>query len=616
MQLQASLDDSLLEPRQARPPSRRPRSDDHRPPGARPGCSAPPTSASSSSRPARRRSPRRRTARSTLGQPELDVAAARRRPEIRTIARRRRALPRRRRARRRAARRWSWPSRSSRRRRVLEQARHGDAALRRWPASSAPGSAGWAVARNGLRPVRRLTAAVEEIARTEDLAPLPVEGDDEIARLATAFNPMLAALAASRDRQRRLVADAGHELRTPLTSLRTNLDLLTQADDDRRAAAGGSRPSCSTTSAPRSRSSPRSSATSSSSPATSRPPPRGRALSTSPRWSSARWRGCAAGRRASTSTSPRAVVGGRRGGGARARGHQPARQRREVEPARRHGHGPAGGRRADRRRPGPGHPSADLPHVFERFYRSDESRTMPGSGLGLAIVHQVVERHGGVVTRSARRRAGWHVAAGHRCGLPGRRRAAGCPGPAEAGRVTARHRGVVDPAATCVEAVSGASPTTAPSARGGSGHPPTAAVRRWPLVHGSSVAAPGARHVGRATGSAPSDTSTDSGPPVRCTSRSRPPWAPDVRPESAVTGRSETVGPGRRASSRRGRSLQLRPAEPYARAVPGYPVDAGPHAARRAGRARTSASTGSSTIRSTSTGADDAEVVLQPDAAS
>ncbi|HRD63306.1 MAG TPA: histidine kinase dimerization/phospho-acceptor domain-containing protein, partial [Nocardioides sp.] len=49
------------------------------------------------------------------------------------------------------------------------------------------------------------------------------------ARLASAFNQMLASLAASRDRQRRLVADAGHELRTPLTSLRTNIDLLTQA---------------------------------------------------------------------------------------------------------------------------------------------------------------------------------------------------------------------------------------------------------------------------------------------------------------------------------------------------------------------------------------------------
>ena len=103
--------------------------------------------------------------------------------------------------------------------------------------------------------MRRLTAPSSEIARTEDLRPLPVEGDDEIARLATAFNQMLAALAASRDRQRQLVADAGHELRTPLTSLRTNLDLLSQADARPAPACRPRRaPSCSTTSAPRSRS--------------------------------------------------------------------------------------------------------------------------------------------------------------------------------------------------------------------------------------------------------------------------------------------------------------------------------------------------------------------------
>ena len=114
------------------------------------------------------------------------------------------------------------------------QARRGDAALRRRRACSPPAAAGWAVARNGLRPVRRLTDARSRRSpapRTCD--PLPVEGDDEIARLATAFNQMLTALAASRDRQRQLVADAGHELRTPLTSLRTNLDLLAQAGGDR-----------------------------------------------------------------------------------------------------------------------------------------------------------------------------------------------------------------------------------------------------------------------------------------------------------------------------------------------------------------------------------------------
>ncbi|HNM98040.1 MAG TPA: HAMP domain-containing sensor histidine kinase, partial [Marmoricola sp.] len=89
--------------------------------------------------------------------------------------------------------------------------------------------AGWAVARNGLRPVRRLTQAAEEVARTGHLQHIPVQGNDEVARLSRAFNAMLTSVAASQSAQRQLVADAGHELRTPLTSLRTNLDLLIQA---------------------------------------------------------------------------------------------------------------------------------------------------------------------------------------------------------------------------------------------------------------------------------------------------------------------------------------------------------------------------------------------------
>lgn len=86
--------------------------------------------------------------------------------------------------------------------------------------------AGMATGRTGLRPVARLTEATERVARTDDLTPIPVMGNDELARLTASFNTMLRALAESRDRQRRLVADAGHELRTPLTSLRTNMELL------------------------------------------------------------------------------------------------------------------------------------------------------------------------------------------------------------------------------------------------------------------------------------------------------------------------------------------------------------------------------------------------------
>ena len=47
---------------------------------------------------------------------------------------------------------------------------------------------------------------------------------------------------------------------------------------------------------------------------------------------------------------------------------------------------------------GPGIEEADLPYVFDRFYRAAEARGLPGSGLGLAIVRQVADSHGGTVT--------------------------------------------------------------------------------------------------------------------------------------------------------------------------------------------------------------------------
>ena len=78
-----------------------------------------------------------------------------------------------------------------------------------------------------MRPVRRLTAAAENVAATGDLSErVQATGSDELGRLATRFNGMLAALEESVGRQRRLVADASHELRTPLTAARTNVDLV------------------------------------------------------------------------------------------------------------------------------------------------------------------------------------------------------------------------------------------------------------------------------------------------------------------------------------------------------------------------------------------------------
>jgi two-component system sensor histidine kinase MprB len=46
---------------------------------------------------------------------------------------------------------------------------------------------------------------------------------------------------------------------------------------------------------------------------------------------------------------------------------------------------------------GPGIAEADLPYVFDRFYRADTARNTPGTGLGLSIVAQTVTQHGGWV---------------------------------------------------------------------------------------------------------------------------------------------------------------------------------------------------------------------------
>jgi two-component system, OmpR family, sensor histidine kinase MprB len=79
-----------------------------------------------------------------------------------------------------------------------------------------------------LRPIAKLTEAAEHITKTGDLTARLgfTETGDEVGRLASSFETMLAALHESLTAQRQLTADASHELRTPLTSLTTNLDLL------------------------------------------------------------------------------------------------------------------------------------------------------------------------------------------------------------------------------------------------------------------------------------------------------------------------------------------------------------------------------------------------------
>ncbi len=88
------------------------------------------------------------------------------------------------------------------------------------------------LARTALRPLEEVTNEIETVAETNDLGYRLTEGDDdELGRLRRVFNRLLATVESSQVLQRQLVLDASHELRTPLTSLRTNAQVLSRAQE-------------------------------------------------------------------------------------------------------------------------------------------------------------------------------------------------------------------------------------------------------------------------------------------------------------------------------------------------------------------------------------------------
>lgn len=261
-------------------------------------------------------------------------------------------------------------------------------------------SAGMWIARTGLRPVDTLTQTVEHIARTEDLnVRIPVAGEDEIARLGASFNAMTAALASSRDRQQQLIADAGHELRTPLTSLRTNIELLERSEttgraippEDRRALLASVKAQMTELAAligdlqelSRPDAGPVLTVVALhevTATALDRARLRGPDLEFTADLSPWYVRGDAADlERAVVNLMDNAVKFSPAGG--------------RIEVRLRDG-------RLTVRDHGPGIPADELPHVFERFWRSPSARSMPGSGLGLSIVARTVQQSGGEVTLS------------------------------------------------------------------------------------------------------------------------------------------------------------------------------------------------------------------------
>jgi two-component system, OmpR family, sensor histidine kinase MprB len=257
------------------------------------------------------------------------------------------------------------------------------------------------VSRAALAPVARLSRAAREVAATRDLSRrMDPSGGNELGELAQSFNTMLNALQSSIDSQRQLVADASHELRTPLASLRTNIevlahsrqmpgaarerllaDVIAQLDEltvlvgdlvdlardaeldeeaaallrlDRMVDAAVERARTRTASVQIS-------------------------LTASP---------CAVHgvesslERAFTNLLDNAIK------------WSPDGSEVEVTVS-------AEGEVAVADR-GPGIDAEDLPHVFDRFFRSAAARELPGSGLGLAIVRRVAEAHGGTVRAEAR----------------------------------------------------------------------------------------------------------------------------------------------------------------------------------------------------------------------
>ncbi|MFE9773846.1 sensor histidine kinase [Streptomyces sp. NPDC005931] len=264
------------------------------------------------------------------------------------------------------------------------------------------GAAGLAVARAGLRPVDRLTEAVEQVARTEDLGiriPVEDESEDEVARLSRSFNSMTSALASSRDLQQQLIADAGHELRTPLTSLRTNIELLTRSEEtgrplpaEDRAALLASVTAQMTELA----------ALIGDLQELSRPDPgqhTGRAQIVA-------WHEVveAALRRARLRGPELTITADVRPWYVRA---EPSALERAVvnvldNAVKFSPHGSTVDVRLDDgvltvRDHGPGILADELPYVFDRFWRSPSARALPGSGLGLSIVARTVQQAGGEV---------------------------------------------------------------------------------------------------------------------------------------------------------------------------------------------------------------------------
>lgn len=276
----------------------------------------------------------------------------------------------------------------------------------------ASGAGGYALSGFLLRPVRDITQVASEIGAGNLSRRINHHGpDDELKGLADAFDSMIARIEGGFETQRRFVQDASHELRTPLAAIRMNIEVA----ELERGADGGEAPLLETVKAQTDRltrlsddllllTSPEAAA------APLDPPERVdlRAL-------------------AAAAAAELGPLAGRAGVRLRVAGGPPHEALAAAAPLYRCAlnlidnavkHSGAGaevdieaGADGDDawlrvRDTGPGIPEADLPHVFERFYRVDRSRAGGGAGLGLAIVRALMDSMGGSVTAASEAGAG------------------------------------------------------------------------------------------------------------------------------------------------------------------------------------------------------------------
>jgi two-component system sensor histidine kinase MprB len=260
------------------------------------------------------------------------------------------------------------------------------------------------VARTALAPIARFTERTEQLTGNLDLSHrLEVQGRDELARLAESFNGTLDALERSLQAQRHLIADASHELRTPISSLRANIQILGEAD---RLA-------------PDEQASLRADIVAELDELTALV---GDVVELA--------RGTAADGSVDDVRLDEVVLGAVASARRRADRDGEIGFGLALEPTIVRGQADRIGRAVSNlidnarkwspvgacveialadgvlsvRDHGPGFQEADLPFVFDRFYRARDARTLPGSGLGLAIVRQAAEACGGFV--EARNAAG------------------------------------------------------------------------------------------------------------------------------------------------------------------------------------------------------------------